>query len=114
LTRDWFNDRLKVSQEKGLAMDPNNYEPIISYGMLHMMMQAFILTCFILPIVGYLGPPLMRWFQSLFHLNHERLPELPEWNFGPELSHVKILDMDVASSNRQPYDWAKEENGYYN
>lgn len=87
--------------------------PIISYEMLHMMMEAFILTCFIVPIVGYGGPKLWGWVKNQMILDADRI-RVPKWNFGPELSHVKILDMDVASSDVRPYDWAKEEDGYIN
>lgn len=89
-------------------------EPMISYETLHLMMEAFILTCFIIPVVGYGMPKMWSWIKSLTVLDRDRI-ELPrEWNFGPEISHVKIIDMEVASSNQRPYDWAQEENGYYN
>jgi hypothetical protein len=95
-------------------MDPNNYEPIISYEMLHMMMTAFILTCLILPIVGYGGPRLWSWIKSLTILDSADRIELPEWDFGPELSHVRIIDMEVVPTTERPYDWAMEENDYRN
>ena len=95
-------------------MDPNNYEPLISYELMHAAVASFILGCAVFVILGYLGPPLIRWFQSLFHMDHDRLPDLPEWDFGPEISHVRILDNPVASTNERPYDWALEDNDYYN
>lgn len=95
-------------------MDPNNYEPIISYELLHAAVTSMIIGCIIFAILGYLGPPVIRWFRGLFHMDYQRLPELPNWNFGPELSHIKVLDNPVASTNARPYDWALEDNEYNN
>jgi hypothetical protein len=95
-------------------MDPNNYQPIISYELLHAAVTSMIIGCFAFAILTYLGPPVLRWFRGLFHMDNDRLPALPTWDFGPELSHVTVLDNPVASSNNRPYDWALEDDGYHN
>jgi hypothetical protein len=84
-------------------------EPIISYEMLYIVVEATILTCLVIPIVAYGGPKLWGWIKGLTILDSMDRIELPEWNFGPELSHVRIIDMEVVSTTERPYDWAKEK-----
>ncbi len=94
--------------------------PIISYEVLHAVVVSFTLGCLIFAILGYfhmyVSPIIARWFKSLFYLDSQRddLPELPEWNFGEPISHVRILDYPVAPKTNKPYDWALEEDDYIN
>ena len=95
-------------------------EPIISAELLHIAMVSFILGCLIFAILGYahtyLTPIIVRWFKSLFILDSQRkdLPELPKWDFGESISHVRIIDNPVVSERNKPYDWALEEDDYIN
>ena len=94
--------------------------PIISAELLHIAMVSFVLGCCIFAFCGYfhmyVSPILARWFKSLFFLDSQRddLPELPEWDFAPAISHVRIIDNSVVPKQNKPYDWALEEDDYIN
>ena len=96
------------------------YEPMISQELFELAVLSFFYGIVLFAVLGaihiYLMRILTRWFKSLFYLNSQRdeLPELPEWNFSPALSHVRILENPIAPNNNKPYDWAEEEDGYYN
>lgn len=96
------------------------YEPMISQELFTLAVLSFFYGIVLFAVLGaihfYLMPTLTRWFRSLFYLDNQRdeLPKLPEWNFSPELSHIRILENPIAPNNNKPYDWAKEEDGYYN
>ena len=97
-----------------------DYEPMISQELFELAVLSFFLGLVIYATLGaihvYLMPKAIEWFKSLFYLNSQRdeLPALPEWDFAPAISHVRIIEDSIAPTTNKPYDWALEEDGYYN
>ena len=78
------------------------YEPLISYETLHMLVLAFLMTCFAIPVGGML----YSWIVSLTKLDHHKIT-VPSYDFGPERDEIRIIQVGEQTPGT-PYDWAKE------
>tara|TARA_Y100000361_G_scaffold146441_1_gene156852 strand:+ start:1562 stop:1858 length:297 start_codon:yes stop_codon:yes gene_type:complete len=97
-----------------------DYEPMISQELFELAVLSFVLGLVVYAVLGaihiYLMPRAIKWFKGLFYLESQKdeLPALPKWDFGPAISHVRIIEDSIAPTTNKPYDWALEEDGYYN